>query len=428
MALVPYAAGAGLAAASGLVRAYRRFHPYYRPTREVVRRIIDAQPRDRNYNIVSRFQTRLGPTDTSRPYKRRRVDPPSRGGGNPGGMNNQREYYVFGNRRSKRSKREDHRLLKTVTVPMRWRFQNVSDLGNLVGANCGAQAIGHFTPTYNSGTYTEYPLHLLCVTDVMQTGVSPYVSYALLGSGSSFLWKANPQVDGTGATTYSAVVDETQAAGVPSVGRRSYLDWFRLRLNLWGKNLGPTTFKIRLCRFTEEECCPQNYTFSGAVPVSTAMSGSAPQMYQKLLKNLINNPISSLNDQHSPMPMKVLDQWIFTFNPGNTTDRDTSADNKVVDIFKRVGRLMDYGDPATYVQSVADLDDPNKQPVVAAGYTTKPSDLTRSLYFMITCDAPRKDAGGYTNPMAPAQCDYQNCYDVNLQVNHTTVQPAGVAI
>lgn len=432
MALAPYAVGALSSAAYGVIRgyqAYRRFHPYARDFDQFVR---DNAARNPDYSIQSRYQQRFGPSGEKRvindqdyyPAKKIKSSAPSNSSGGAV-MDRQQSRFRSGPRRTKRRRGDDHKLLKTVTVPLRWRWQGIRDTDTLTGTNCGYQALGHFTSTYNTVAYRELPLQLISITNVPQDSVNTYVSYTLLNSGTTnYCWKVNQGQDVNSSATYFPILDRTDNTSTVSIGRKSMLDWYRLRMNLWGKKLAPTKVRISLVKFKDEQMCPEFYDFSGVVPISGAIEGGAASEYENVLKSLITNPIASKTDPIGNS-IKVIRSWNFYMNPSNTTDADLDANSKLIDIFYRPRMVMDYTtskDSDVNLQGIDKLTNATSQNNISDRYGNNPGDLTHGMYFMITAYAPVIEGSTPTYPMSHTLCNYQNCYDVNLTVQHVTLQ------
>lgn len=431
--LNPYVAGGALSAGYGVIRGgyelYRRYHPY---SRSVYQFVEDNARRNPDYSIQSRTQQRFGPSGQKRvingqdyyPAKKIKQSVNSNTSGITT-MDRQHTRFRSGPRNTKRRRVDDHKLLKTVTVPLRWRWQAIKDTDTVTGSNCGYQALGHFTSTYNTVSYRELPLQLISVTNVPQDNTNTYVSYTLLNSGTTnYCWKVNQGLDVNAGATYSPIIDRTDSSTVVSIGRKSMLDWYRLRLNLWGKKLAPTRVRVSLVRFSKEEMCPEFYDFSGTVPVSTSLEPNAASEYEATLKSLITNPIATKSDPLGKS-IKVIRSWNFYMNPSNTTDADLDANNKIIDIFYRPRMVVDYTTSKQYdlnVQGIDKLTNATAQNVPDDRFSNWPGDLTRGLYFMITAYAPVIEGSTPAYPMSATMCSYQNCYDINLAVQHVTLQ------
>jgi len=294
----------------------------------------------------------------------------------------QKYRFRSGRKRTLADKRQS--ILQTIIANYRLRVSRLTDLS----AGQGAYFLTHQVA---SATVDRMPLMLFNLTSVRQGNTSAFpvrrleVSTNPLFTGS-YQWSVvqSQSVDNSGALFDNPEWQyEDNEGGLTAVGRKSFLDWVRIRLTLWGKQNAPAKYQIRLVKFSDEEYCPETY------PSATGMSANASDFYGSLIKPLITDPSAS----HISFPkgaMKVLKSWKVEFDPISTTEADQDPHCKALDIFHRFGKTMDYTIKDGFRPSAAQIETAGYYiENDAAGVTNKnfgidPRHIEDSVYLMIT--------------------------------------------
>lgn len=386
------------------VQAAARIAKRARQAYDVARQL---EPEFRSGNTASRFQSRIGPHRSSwsqdiRDFRSIWGRASSRVGG--GRMQiDARDPTRFqpvtylksrGGRKRSRIARVN-RIIKSVTVPCRFRFQNQTGISVPNGAEWMTDTQAQLSSTAGAEIHRTLPVCLFLLNGIIQGtpgGTAPfftnssYPGFHLVKNkavAERYKWLAiqGQQPNGAGAT-YTLQYENTDTASAtnPSIGRKSYWDWSRAKLTLYGKLYEQTRYTISIVKFLDDEYNPlysgngwTNGTGAGwpqDVRFSDNLSARAAQFYGLMCHKLMNNPSSSAYNPISKRKvMKVLKSFSVTLDPVVTTERaggDTTTlvpHMRCLDIFNRWGRIVDYKNPAaTDVPSLAELQAPNWYP------------------------------------------------------------------
>jgi len=329
--------------------------------------------------------------------------------------------YKSGRKRTAASKRDS--ILQSIIAHYRIRISRLTDLS--VGR-------GAFFLTHDvvNDTVDNMPLLICNLSSIRQgnTSASPLrrlqISTNPLFDGLMQWAIVNSQaVNNAGALVDNAEWQyEDNEGNLTAVGRKSWMDWVRIRLTLWGKQNAPCKYYIRMVKFTNDEYCPERY------PVATGMTANANAFYQSLIKPLITDP--SASQMAFPKgAMKVLKSWTVEFDPISTTEADQDPHCKALDIFHRFGKSMDYTSAGAFRATAAQLDtgghylENNDAGVTPAAYGVFPRQLEDSVYLMITTLSQDKAALG----VPPTRAEHASL-SWNIQVAHKSVQPDTFAV
>jgi len=189
--------------------------------------------------------------------------------------------FKSGKKRSADSKRRS--ILQTIIANYRLRFSRLLPAG--LGEGKGAYFLTH---SVVNDTVDDLPLMAINLTSVRQGNVSAAPGRRLqMSTNPSFTgllqWAALPgqSITNTGSTVDNVEWQyEDNEGGLTAVGRKSWLDWVRIRLTLWGKQNAPAKYVVRLVKFSDAEYCPESYA------LGIGMDGNANSFYQALIKPL----------------------------------------------------------------------------------------------------------------------------------------------
>lgn len=398
----PYAVAARY---SGVQRFARAARPYARSIGNGVRKFVRRIRRDaRDPKSVSSLKRKIGPMNgpTAVSTKRRKTVVQDEGG-----YTQFKSFkYKSGKKRSLDSKRKS--ILNCMITRQRFRFSAINELS----AGQGYYFLKHGA---DDATFDKMPLYVFNLTNVRQGNTAftaPFYGLRINTVTGSLVWNA---VNGLAPDGTTAVTDwyyEDNEGSPAQVGRKSFLDWARIRLNMWGKKTAPARIILQIVSLPDEEYCPE-FQATG-----TAVSKDADMFWKSQLKPLINNPCSSNVLTVTKRP-KVHRQWEFMFDPESTTESDTDPHCKFFDFFYRIGRTIDYtvNQGTTITSALLDSASAyypgNTANLVDAG--TTPRYLNKSLYLVIKSMQQDKIS-------VPTNSETAS-FDMNIQVCHRTVQP-----
>jgi len=323
--------------------------------------------------------------------------------------------FQSGRKRKLADKRQS--ILQTIISNYRLRVSRLTDLSS----GAGAYFLTH--SAQGGDTVDDLPLMLFNLSSVRQGNLSALPIRRLQVSkvvpfDGFYQWGVvqSQAVNNSGALVDNAEWQyEDNEGGVTAVGRKSFLDWVRIRLTLWGKQNAPAKYYIRLVKFSDEEYCPERYA------PANGMSSNANSFYSALVKPLITDP--SASQMAWPKgAMKVLKSWKVEFDPISTTEADQDPHCKALDIFHRFGKTIDYTTKDGFRPTAAQAETAGYYPENNdAGVTDKnfgvlPRHIEDSVYLMITTLS--QDKAG-PSPSRDNHCSLS----WNIQLAHKTIQP-----
>ena len=109
--------------------------------------------------------------------------------------------------------------------------------------------------------------------------------------------------------------------------------YYDIRLMLHGCRTQPTVWDIMYVSFTNE-----------AVGMVSNAGALNDDMWKGFVKDIVYNPILPAHTQ-SMKYMKIHRKWRYTIQPSMNTDLDTNPECKMVKLFIRDGRILDYSQP-----------------------------------------------------------------------------------
>lgn len=314
--------------------------------------------------------------------------------------------FKSGKRRKANSKRQS--ILNTIITRQRLRYSAINELS--VGS--GAVVLKHGS---DGDGVDSLPILVFNLSNVRQGNEGffcPFNRLRINTTTGALQWQNTPAVAENGSTLITDWLYEDSEGANTAVGRKSFLDWVRVRLTMWGKQTAPGKITLQLVTLPDEEYCPEFQ------PAGQPVTKDADFFWKQQVKPLINNPASGVINNVGKK-MKVHKQWTFNFDPTSTTESDTDPHCKFFDFFHRVGRVIDYSTNRAAIDTYAELDNPsayrgdNIATDIAWGYL--PKYLNKSLYFVIkSMQQDKVDIPSVANTAS---------FDFNFQVCHRTVQP-----
>jgi len=291
------------------------------------------------------FKRRAPYKKSTRPMKRRRIV--KRTGGGQGGQLTSTKIKYGAKRTIKPA-----RFVREATDYIIQRYQGVNRL-NYLTADTAGQFPGYY-PMYfvNSSTTdqnSKLPVHIIALNRNQKTAENAFHrelqltnSNATLNSNDQFQWLPLAGQGWNSDNTPTTVIDfvtehdqkvvfDSNAAvkGQPRI-RAVYYD---IRLMLHGCRTQPTVWDIMYVSFTNEL-------------VGMFSNGGAlnDDMWKGFVKDIVYNPIMP-GHPGSMKYMKVHRKWRYTIQPSVNTDLDTNPESKMVKLFIRDGRILDYSQP-----------------------------------------------------------------------------------
>jgi len=247
-------------------------------------------------------------------------------------------------------------LVEASTLRVDYGFKSIAPVFDTYGANfCNYVQ----SPSLTGVDYLPcYALALNCVQQLQKpTDSSPATTYTVEPlrrlymttgvAGGQFMWTGGIQGQdafGNAASTLQCV--STDLSGTNSsanmlnyvpMGKAGFLSWSSIKLNLYGATAKPVRWLISLCHATEDEACPFYSAPNTAVPTDQQ------QALESLIRPCVANPISNFNHKNKPK-FVMLKSWTVDIEPTSTTESDTCAHIKTVNIFNRWNKITEFND------------------------------------------------------------------------------------
>lgn len=229
-----------------------------------------------------------------------------------------------------------------------YRIQAVSYMGAVEAPNIPGK-IGLKRAWIAGAGDSTVPLHLYNLTRLNNTGnfndIGQPVGYQMKISdvGAVVFEKINyfQNANGVASATEGWTVESGDQSLVQNRCKYVRSDWFDIRLHLHGCTAEPTTFDIMI------------FTIKGAYkyldpfePGSGVDATHRNNFYQSLVRSSIINPIVPGNAE-GMRGIRVWRRYRVSFNPSSSDDLNDEPDSKVLKIFFRHGRLLNYDQGAT---------------------------------------------------------------------------------
>lgn len=410
MALEPYRRGLALYGVySGANQVWKKSKNFRRAAKKAFQRLQRearlAGPRQVNStSLVRRLGPQAAPSggDTAMPQRGNRTTIADVAG--------PRQFAAYrfrrGKKRSAASKRQS--ILAAMITRQRQRFSAINDLN----AGRGFYFLKHGA---DDAQFDALPVYIFNLHSVRQGNTflgSPFYRLQQDLATQRLRWLPVNGVAADGSTASGSYEFEDNHGENNPVGRKSFLDWVRIRMTIWGKQQAPGKVVLQMIQMPEDEYCPEFNAGAGLNP-------DADMYWKSVVKPLITNPSAS-QVLYVHKKVKVIKEWVFNFNPTLNTENDPDPDCKFFDVFQRVGKRIDYsGGTDLPNTTVAQLDEPDAY-VGAALDTAKafqstPQNLRSSVYFVIKSMQQDK-LGTPTNAQTAS-------FDLNVQICHQTIQP-----
>lgn len=259
------------------------------------------------------------------------------------------------------------------------RFQNVTNINDGAGA---------YPLTYTAGgvdnrAFPFYIFDLTCLKNVWGTGtdqVDPYPFYRLYRENVNGRYWFLDQEGRTNQNVASYLWQpERQAALITSNAKeRAFLEWFDIKMVLYGATSCPSNIEVAIVQFTEEEMTPwlrgnigasgfqviePDTAGVGAAPSNTAQYNRWQTTWQGITDTLVGSTITQRNLAETSRVFKYKFRKTFTFNP--TGQESDPAGHQVEFKFKYLmNKVCDYvGNPTEWDEvSTANEGNPNYWP------------------------------------------------------------------
>lgn len=333
---------------------------------------------------------------------------------NDGAGSAQFKSYKFKSGKRKPKRTQQSQLISAITVRNRLRFSGINEL---------SQGQGYFPLSHQfiDANIDHLPVFVMNLSSVRQASNVAQPLWRLWHNKttSNMGWTVWNGLERSGGLTPDWQIEDNASTQTTAPGRKALLDWVRIRLNVWGKKTAPSRISIQLVKFSDEELCPETMTVlreSGSTTTADVVDPEANQFWSSIVKPLINNPCSSII-RTSRMKMRVIKDFKINIDPTLSNDNDPDPSCKFLDIFHRVGRLIDYSSAPSVVQSAANLNAATTYTDITTGYRAYPQRIQQSLYLVIR--SMQQDYVGSGGTMDNTQTA---TFDMNVQTSYKSVQ------
>lgn len=326
-------------------------------------------------------------------------------------------------------------LINASAVRILFRFQGVFDIAG--GAGGSANGFTWIGQHVRGDGLVELPIHLFPLFNVNQG--FPTASGIPLPSDQVGLGQYRLTIDNSGTASDGNMqwvpVAGTTTAGVNSdridiaqnnmavgeqyvsVGRKSLCDWTRAKFMFRGKTTEPSAIRVSVVRFLEDRYCPEE-TWSGTnLPPLTDV---ARELFTSRVRPLLSNPIAAYPVMSEvPDSIAFLDSRTIMVNPSDTTDNDPRGHFKVLTLFNRWNRVVNYTRPNTAKQSWGALRDTMSATVPKqTGFAGVPRVPKHNVYIMIESLQPTPTGGVF----AVRSTANTVSFDFNIEMSHTVLE------
>lgn len=269
----------------------------------------------------------------------------------------------------------------------------------------------------NPDTWVDLPFYLYNVTAATNDGIQPVPFYRLRlnGTGNQIALLSEPGQNSTGAVTFTTSLRDSPASTTNGVGSRSYLDWLRVRMNLYGQRTRTTEVNVKLVTLDQKVFETSNAGSNVYIPETEP----AQAFWKKLFRPYMSNPIaggSSVNQFY----MKTIASKKYMIDPTTTIENDPDSNIKTIDWFHRIGKVINYqrkGNDVTAAQmQQGDLTTVNAN---SDGFNCTPINAKQAVWLMVYASnynpVTKATWDGYT---AAQKSDYAASFDLNIETCH----------
>jgi len=326
-------------------------------------------------------------------------------------------------------------LINASAVRILFRFQGIFDIaGGAGGAANGFTWIGQHI---RGDGLVDLPIHLIPLFNVNQgfptasgipapgdqVGVGHYkLTIDDTGGANNGNMQWVPVAGTTTAGVNTDRIDIAQnnmAAGEQyvSVGRKSLCDWTRAKFMFRGKTSEPSVIRVSVVRFLEDRYCPEiNWTGTNNPPLTNL----ATELFTSRVRPLLSNPIAAYPVMsETPDSIAFLDSKTIMVNPSDTTDNDPRGHFKVLTLFNRWNRVVNYTRPNTSRPGWGTLRDTMTAIVPKqTGYAGVPRVPKHNVYIMIESLQPTATGGA----LAVRNTANTVSFDFNIEMSHTVLE------
>lgn len=245
--------------------------------------------------------------------------------------------------------------------------------------NSGNYWLSHFGP--GDLSVRTFPVYVFNLTNVYNDALVPTPFYRLQQSGAgtfNFNWSIMSGQTSSGGSSTSLLVQESPGTSISTTqpGARSFLDWVRIRLNVYGATSRPSRVKISIVQFFDDDMQPEKNAITGTQKHN--------QFWQSRIKPLISNPIAG-NNSVVRGAMKVLFCKVVDIDPTMTTESDPDPHMRTLDIFQRMNMLLNFQGDRGVSGTVSEIYSAQRTKVDANSdsFDILPSKTSQNRYLLI---------------------------------------------
>lgn len=298
------------------------------------------------------------------------------------------------------------RLVDSSIHTMRLRHSNITDWTGDSGATGylrGQSFLAYQASRDGNPNLTSMPVRLFNLFSTAQnptTNVAaPLWELVYDTSLASYRWFSGYGRNNLAVADQKWQLENNSAYGtsVGGIRDKGFIRWSRARLLFYGKQQQDTKITVSLVQFAKDQNCPEFYPM--AAGYTDPVDLETKEMLDRVVKPLINNPIASQIQNQKPM-MKVLKKYTIDIDATLSIDNDKDVDRRILDIFNRWDRMLDFTPENPNPTNLSALEDPNKWPLPVTSntnYPTVPKRIRDSVYVLITSHQPNfllPDAAG----------------------------------
>ena len=262
-------------------------------------------------------------------------------------------------------------------------------------------------------------MYLLNLTSVVNDGVTPTPFYRLvaktssIGSPFQFVWSQRSGQNNNGGGSPNLLTLESPGTSVTTTqpGAKSFLDWVRIRANLYGATSRPARIRVAIVRFSDDEMLPERN-------VEAVQPSNKHSLYWSgITKRLISNPIATGNN---PAHGAMRTVWSTTvdIDPTSTTESDPDPHMRTIDVFRRIGAVLNYRGDTGAAATMGQLMDPGQsaQHSNSDAFSNYPSKARDNLYLVITGVNFSPQSGTVTDNATTNSTN--SSFDLNVHMCH----------
>lgn len=314
---------------------------------------------------------------------------------------------------------KNQRILKSGIQTIRYQFKGLSG-DPTTGAFSGDSGFYWLSNLRSSDGYTHiFPVYVLNLTSVVNDGVTPAPFYRLVGKTSAigtplmFSWSQRSGQNSNGGSTGSLLTIEGPGTSATTTqpGAKSFLDWVRIRANIYGATSRPARVRLAIVRFADDEMLPERN-------VESVQASNKHSLYWSgITKRLISNPIATGNNP-AHGAMRTVWSTVVDVDPTSTTESDPDPHMRTVDIFRRIGAVLNYRGDTGAAATIGQLIDPAQgvQHSNSDTFGNYPAKARDNLYLLITGVNFAPQSGTVTDNATTNNTN--SSFDLNVHMCH----------